>query len=399
MTDDIERIGALEERYVLDVLASGFRSSSGARYMKRLEAAAAERFGSRFAISMVNGTATLHASLEAAGVGPGDEVIVPPLTMSATAFAVLQTGATPVFADVDPSTFQIDPDSVRARIGPATKAVITVALYGLSPDMDAIMALASDHRLFVLEDDAECFLGEYKGRLVGTLGHAASLSFQSSKHLTAGEGGLVLTDDEELANRIRQVGSLGYAGVSSSVAKISKADIQDPNYDRHVSMGWNYRMSELCSAVALAQVERIDELVRRRQDVAGLFGAVVGDSPLLRPQHVGEEYVHSYWTYVAVIEDEGVTFRDFRDEFVGRGGDGIYAAWKLSYLEPMFSTPNLLGRERFVSADRLSEYKVGLCPVAESLQPRLLQFKTNYWTWSDAERQAEVLADTIAHFR
>ena len=363
--------------------------------MRRLEEAFAERFGSKYAISMVNGTATLHACLEAAGVGVGDEVIVPPLTMSATAFAVLQTGATPVFADVDPDTYQISVDSIRARMTLETKAVVTVALYGLSPDMDPIMELARSNGLFVLEDDAECFLGSYKGRLVGRLGHAASFSFQSSKHLTSGEGGIVITDDEELATKVRQVSSLGYAGVGASKARITKRDIQNPAYDRHVSMGWNYRMPELCCAVALGQVERIDELVGRRMQVGQHFRDVLSGRDWIRSQKVPDGLEHSYWTYVAELTTDDVTFDQFRDEFVRRSGDGIYAAWKLSYLEPMFQNQQLLGREHLIPKERMSEYQPGLCPTAERLQPRLLQFKTDYWSWTEAEQQAEVLVQTL----
>ena len=136
------RVFGNELKYVQEVLATDFRSSMGSGFMRRLEQAFGERFGSPYAISFVNGTATMHAALEAWGIGPGDEVIVPPLTMSATTFAVLQAGATPVFADVDPETFQIDPESIAERVTPRTRAIITVALYGLSPDMDAIMAVA-----------------------------------------------------------------------------------------------------------------------------------------------------------------------------------------------------------------------------------------------------------------
>jgi perosamine synthetase len=174
----VKRVGGNEEKYVLEVLATEFRSSKGSQMTSQLEKKFAEKFESEFAIAFVNGTATMHALLEARGVGPGDEVIVPPLTMSATTFAVLQCNATPVFADVDPETFQISAESIGQRITPKTKAIITVALYGLSPDMDPIMALANKHGIFVIEDNAECFLAKYKGRMVGTLGHAASYSFQ-----------------------------------------------------------------------------------------------------------------------------------------------------------------------------------------------------------------------------
>lgn len=391
-----QRIQGNERRYIEEVLQSDFRSSKGAGMMGRLEKAFAERFGSTYAISFINGTATMHAALEAKGIGPGDEVIVPPLTMSATSFAVLQANATPIFADVEKDTFQISATSIAERITPRTKAIITVALYGLSPDMDPIMALAKEHNLFVVEDNAECFLGSYKNRMVGTLGHCASFSFQSSKHITSGEGGMLITDDLALAENIRRVQSLGYAGVGATKGKITKHDIQDPEYLRHISMGWNYRMPELCCAVALAQLENLDVLVERRIQASMAFEDAARGCEWLTPQKTPPGLVNSYWTWVAVLERDDITWQQFRDRFVELGGDGIYAAWQLSYLEPMFQKQQLLGREKFISDDVKSSYRRGLCPVAERLQPRLLQFKNSYWDPADGQRQAEILRKTIA---
>jgi perosamine synthetase len=393
--DMIARIGPNELKYVREVLEGQFRSSKGASFMGRLEKSFAEIYDSKFAVSMINGTATLHASLEAMNIGIGDEVIVPPLTMSATTFAVLQTGATPIFADVDERTYQISARSIEERVTDKTKAIVTVALYGLSPDMDPIMEIANRKGLFVLEDNAECFLGTYKGRLAGTNGNAASFSFQSSKHLTSGEGGIVITNDENFALGLRRISSLGYAGVGPSSGKITKKDIQNPNYSRHVSMGWNYRMPELCCAVALAQVERIHELVDRRKAVAKLFSEVTLGFEWFKPQFVPAGYENSYWTYVGSLDVAGPSWLTFRDTFMSNGGDGIYAAWQLTYLEPMLQNMRLLGRERQITKQRKAEYVPGLCPVAESLQPRLLQFKTNYWKWAEAEQQALILEKTM----
>ena len=393
------RIFGNELKYVQEVLQNEFRSSSGSLMMRRLEEAFGNRFGMKYPISFINGTATMHAALEAMNIIPGDEVIVPPLTMSATSFAVLQANATPVFADVDLNTFQIDAKSIRKNITPRTRAIITVALYGLSPDMDPIMDIAREFKLKVIEDNAECFLGLYKGKIVGSLGDCSSFSFQSSKHLTSGEGGMILTNNLDLAEGIRKVQSLGYAGVSATKGKIAKRDIQDPNYFRHVSMGWNYRMPELCCAVALAQVENIDALIQRRMDVASIFtNATKEFNSWFIPQYVGKDYVNSYWTWVCRLESENVTWHTLRDRFLGNGGHGVYGAWQLTYLEPMFTNMNLLGREKFISRDNIKKYNVGSCPVAEHLQPRLMQFKTNYWDISQAHQQAEILAKTLREF-
>lgn len=387
MSQSLTRISDKERAYVQEVLDSQFRTSAGAQMNKRLEEAFAATFGVRYAIAHVNGTATLHAALAAAGVGPGDEVIVPPLTMSSTALSVLHANATPVFADVDPHTFNLDPRSIEQHITPATKAIMPVALYGLSPDLDPMMDLARQHGLTVVEDDAECFLGYYKGRLVGTIGHLASFSFQSSKHMTSGEGGMIITDDEDLANKVRRFNSLGYAAVSAGKGKITKETIQDPNYERHASVGWNYRMPELCAAVALAQTERLAVFVNQRVAVARLYADAVQDCGWLIPQATPDGYVHSYWTYVLRLADDvDFSWYDFRRKYIELGGDGIYAAWQLTYLEPAFR-------------DLSPQYRRGLCPVAETLQPRLLQFKTNYMDLSLAAQKAEALSRTIAYFQ
>ena len=393
-----KRIYGNETKYLTEVIKSDFRTSKGSEMMKRFESAFTSKFGVKFGISFVNGTATMHAALEAWGLKPGDEVIVPPLTMSATAFAVLQSNATPVFADVDPDTFQISPKSIEERITSKTRAIITVALYGLSPDMDPIMSLAEKHGLLVIEDNAECFLGKYKEKMVGAIGHCASFSFQSSKHLTSGEGGILITKDSDFADKVRRVQSLGYAGVGASKGKITKKDIQDPEYSRHVVLGWNYRMPELCCAVALAQVENIDDLVQRRIKVAKLFDSAIKGYDWFVPQKVNVGYEHSYWTWVARLERTDISWHQFRDKFNSLGGDGVYAAWKLTYLEPMFQEMKLLGRENFISDENKSKYIFGLCPIAERLQPRLFQFKTNYWNIQDAKRQADILTETLSFF-
>ena len=394
----MNRITKTELKYIKEVLSNNFRSSKGSIMMNRLEDIFCKTFDIGFAIAHTNGTATMHSILEAIELAPGDEVIVPPLTMSSTAFAVLQANATPIFADVCEDSFLIDPKSVEKRITNKTKAIITVSLYGLSPDMDSIMKIAKKHNLIVIEDNAETMLGMYKNKKVGTLGHAASYSFQSSKHITSGEGGMVITNDNVLALRIRKASSLGYAGVSEKKGKISKNEIQNPDYSRHESMGWNYRLSEICSAVALGQMERVNELVNARKKAAKAFLKVIDNCTWLVPQKAEYSYDHTYWTFVVKLNHPNITWVEFRDKFIELGGDGIYAAWKLSYLEPMFQNRKLLGRENFISEDILSNYKSGLCPVAETLQPKLLQFKTNYWKYKDAKKQANILKETLEYF-
>lgn len=390
----MKRIGDLERKYVLEVLDNQFETSKNSIFNNRLEKAFAEKFNSNYAIGHVNGTATMHTALAALGVSSGDEVIVPPLTMSSTSLAVLQNGSIPVFADVDPLTFNISPDSIRKVITPKTKAIITVSLYGLSPDYDEILKICKEHSLFLIEDNAECFLGKYKGKFVGEFGDFSSFSFQASKHITAGEGGILTCNNEVFANRARQFSSLGYAGVSAKQGKITKNDIQSPDYNRHVVLGFNYRMSELQAACTLGQLERIEELVNRRIEVAKMFNDVVNECDFLRPQHCPEDYVNSYWTYVVVLEkqDPKEWFK-FRELWQKNGGDGYYAAWKLSYKEPYFN----LDVQKINGV--WQDFSSSLCPNAEYLQPRIIQLKTNYWDLNEAKKQVDVLRKTLKEFK
>lgn len=387
------RIGEREREYVLAVLDSQFRTSAGSSFTARLEDLFARTLECKYAIAFTNGTATMHAALAAAGIGPGDEVIVPPLTMASTSLAVLHAGALPVFADIDPGTWTLSPASVESRITRRTRAILPVAIYGLAPDMDGLMDLAERHKLFVLEDDAECLLGRYKGRMVGSIGDASSFSFQSSKHMTSGEGGMITTNNEQLATAIRRFNSLGYAAVGAAAGKgkITRETIQDPLYQRHASIGYNLRMPELCAAVALAQLERLPELVEARSLSARVLAEAIEGCEWLVPQAIPDGLTHSWWSYVLKIARRDVSWYDFRDRYRSAGGDGIYAAWQLTYLEPAF-----LGNRFAVHQTQV--FEKGLCPVAEAIQPYLLQFKTNYMEPERAELQARILHQTIASF-
>ena len=360
----------------------------------KLEAAFAEKFHSKYAIGHCNGTATLHVALLSCGVGMGDEVIVPPLTMSSTSIPVVLCGAIPVCADCDLDTFQISAESIEKCITEKTKAIITVSLYGLAPDYDKILSICKKHNLALIEDNAECFLGEYKGKLVGEFGDFASYSFQASKHITTGEGGMLTTNNKDLADKARQFNCLGYAGVSAEQGKITKNDIQDPQYSRHVSFGFNYRMSELQAACALGQLERAEELVQKRIEVANIFDEAIENQNVLKRQVEPEGYKNSYWAYCLVLDTDNPSkdWYTFRDLFQKNGGDGYYAAWKLSYNEPAYQ--NVLQHQPGV----WQKYDENCCPNAEYLQKRMIQMKTNYWDIDEAKEQAEILKKTISGY-
>ncbi len=387
-----------ELRYVTE-----FLNNTKIPWTLRLEEAFARRFGVRYAIAHSSGTSALHSCLAAAGVGPGDEVISPALTVIMDTLVTLHQNAVPVFADIEPNTFNIDPNDIRRKITKRTKAIIVVSLYGLPADMDPIMEIAREHNLTIIEDSAQCVLGLYKGRLAGTIGHLGVFSLERTKHLPIGEGGIVITNDERLAERVRKFGGIGYKNLKAEEGRmqVNPTTFQDPDYKRHDSFGWNYRMPEICAAVGLAQVEQIDKLVEQRQAVARLFDAAVQGCDWLIPQQTPEGLVHSYYTYAVRYEGKevlGVSWKEFYAKYVELGGDGFYSSWSVPYLEPLMAQMEFYGRDCPIGCPRYEGtaiYEKGLCPVAEATQPKLMQFKTNYRDLELARQKAEVLRKTI----
>ena len=405
------RVGESDRRYMNEVLDAGFGNWESADMLGRFEEAFAEKFGVRYAISHNSGSGTMLSCLLAAGVGPGDEVIVPTCTMAATAFVVIQCGAVPVFADSDPRTFAIDPADVERKITEFTKAIIPVSVFGLAPDFDALMSLAGKFGLTVIEDDAECFLAMYKGKLAGTIGHAASFSFQGSKHMvTGGDGGIVITDDEQYARKIRKAAVQGY---STLVAKpgstmIPKEVRQDWSFERHDSLGYNFRMSAVQAALGLAQLERLDYLVAARRYIAAQYEDVIRQEEcdwLIRP-HVPDGLTHSYWCYPCKLDVDklGVDWREFRKVFIDKGGDGLYGLWCPVHLEPVFQNMNFYGaRDRGPSFDsrykgKVKSYNEGDCPNVESFRKCVCLFKTSMQTLDKVETEVEALRATIRHY-
>ena len=283
-----------EREYVADCMESGWISSGG-KYVELFEAAFAEFCGVRHAIACCNGTAALHVALAALGVGPGDEVIVPTLTFVATANAVTYCGARPVFADSEPVNWNLDPAQVEEKITPRTKGIVAVHLYGHPAEMDALRAVARRRGLFLLEDAAEAHGALYKGRPAGSLGDAAAFSFYGNKIIATGEGGMVTTDDDALAARVRLLRGQGV----------------DPERRYWFPVvGYNYRMMNLPAAIGLAQLERADWHTGRRREVAAAYLDLLRGVPCMRWQDESEWARHAYWMFSVILGRESPLGRD-----------------------------------------------------------------------------------------
>ena len=329
----------------------------------QLEQAFAAKMGTKYAVAMNSGTATLHATLLAMGIGPGDEVIVPALGPIMTAAAVIQAGAKPVFCDVEPLTFTMDiRGDLWKKLSPQTKAVISVALYGLPCRLDELQDICEERQLWHIEDNAQCVLSTFRDHLVGQYSDVASYSFEQSKHINCGEGGMITADDPGLAREIRNVANHGYACMTSTGSRLPKETIQQPGYKRHNRIGWNYRLAEHLAEIALEQVNRLDDIVRQRQRVARALRIVLQDYPFFSLQVVPGDRTHSYYALGAAYHDDyGVSWKEFYDRYKALGGDGIYGGWVVPYHEPA-----------------IAELGFGdHCPGAEYLAPRLMQFPTN----------------------
>lgn len=376
-----------EMEYVLQALDSNNPKNKEKSWSQRFEEEFCRVMGVKYAIACNSGTSGLHAALAGAGIKPGDEVINPALTVVMDAYSIIHMGATPVFADIDSDTQTIDPEDLQKKITPKTKAIITVSLQGLPVDIDPIMELAQKNNLTVIEDSAQTILGMYNGKIAGTLGHIGVFSFENKKHMSCGsEGGMIVSNDENMAQRIRKFAGIGYKHMTAKAGRTSlvMSTVQDPGYERFDTVGLNYRMTEVSAAIGLAQFERIKELISRRQAVAKLFYEAVGDCDWMVCQKVPEGYIHSYYTYSVKYygeEKHGVSWKEFYNQYKEMGGDGFYGACKVPYLEPVFKNLDING----------VRYGKGLCPVAEEIQPRIMQFKTNYRNLEVAKEKAEIL--------
>lgn len=394
------RFDEREYNYIKEVLDSGFASGTSGNMNTRLEREFAEKFGRNYAITFNSGTTTLHAALWALGVGFGDEVITTPLTVISCMNAILYCNAIPVFADIDPDTFLLDPEDIRQKITPRTKAIMPVHLYGQVCNMTEIMSIAKEYNLAVVEDCAQCYLGTHKEKLGGTFGDVGSWSFENSKHITTGDGGIITCNDEDLADKIRKLNTQGFRNATAISGKIrvSKDIFQNPSYKRHDCFGFMYRMPEVAAAMGLAQLEKLDWFVSLRCKMAEKYRSVINDLKCewLVPQKTPPEDFNSFYTFAVKFLHPDVSWVDFRSKYVEFGGDGMYAAWALCYMEDSITEVKQM-LERMHLTNRFIA-NPGLCPTAEKVQQQLMQFTTNQKDETEMDKQAEILYKTISFF-
>jgi perosamine synthetase len=278
-----------EKKYLCECIDSGWISSEGP-FVKEFEKRFAKRVGRKHGIAVTNGTAALDAAVIALGLGEGDEVIMPTFTIISCASAVTRAGAKPVLVDTDPDTWNMDISQVEAKINPSTKAIMVVHIYGLPVDMDPILKLAKKHDLKIIEDAAEMHGQTYKGKPCGSFGDISTFSFYPNKHVTTGEGGMIVVEDDLLADKCRSLRNLCFQAGKRFV---------------HEDIGFNLRMTNLQAALGLAQLERLDEFAERKRRMGRLYGKLLGDTPGIQLSPAAKDYAESiYWVYGIILDDD-----------------------------------------------------------------------------------------------
>jgi len=332
-------LGREELEAIKEVLESGVLTQG--EKVRRFEKEFANYIGVKHAVAVSNGTAALDTALKALKIGPGDEVVTPAFSFVASSNCILYQGAKPVFTDINARTFNIDPSEVSNKITAKTKAIICAHLFGQPADMKELKETAEEHKIALVEDAAQAHGAEYRGQKVGGIGAIGCFSFYATKNMTTGEGGMITTNDSELARRARLIRDHG----------------QTEKY-RHVILGYNYRMPEVCAAIGLVQLRKLDGFNRRRRENARLLTKGIQKISGLVPPHVNEGVKHVFYQFVVRVEDDFPIGRDN----LARNLEKVRVGVAVHYPTPIYKQP--LYREL--------GYEKTTCPTAEDACKRVL---------------------------
>ncbi|MFL9924593.1 DegT/DnrJ/EryC1/StrS family aminotransferase [Herbaspirillum lusitanum] len=329
-----------EKKYLAECIDTGWISSEGP-YIKQFEEQFAAKMGRKFAIAVSNGTAALDLAVEALNLQPGDEVILPTFTIISCISQIVRRGAIPVLVDCDPDTWNMTVEQVRLKVGPRTKALMIVHIYGLPVDVAPLLALAQDRGLAVIEDAAEMHGQTYNGKPCGSFGDISVFSFYPNKHITTGEGGMVLTDDEVIAKEIRSLRNLCF---------------EPPRRFVHERLGWNMRMTNMQAALGVAQLERLDEFVLRKRRMGAVYTDLLsGVSGIQLPLTRTSYAENIYWVF-GVVLDDSVSFDAIEGmRRLAEKGVGCRPFFYPMHLQPVLRKMGLFKGESYPVAERIAE--------------------------------------------
>ncbi len=328
-----------EEKYLVECIRTGWISSEGP-FIKQFETQFSARVGRKYGVAVSNGSVALDVAVVALGIGPGDEVIIPTFTIISCAAAVVRSGAIPVLVDCDPITWNMDVDQIEARITPRTKAIMVVHIFGLPVDIDPLLTLARNHGLKIIEDAAEMHGQTYKGQPCGSFGDISTFSFYPNKHITTGEGGMIMTNDPILAEKCRSLRNLCFKPEQRFV---------------HDELGWNFRMTNLQAALGIAQLERLDEFVQIKRRMGKRYSKLLANTKGLQLPLGKTDFADNiYWVYALVL-DNNVPF-DAKEAMsrLSQHSIGTRPFFWPMHEQPVFQKMGLFSGESHPVAERIA---------------------------------------------
>ncbi len=328
-----------EKKYLNECIETGWISSEGP-FVKKFEDQFSLRVNQKYGIAVCNGSVALDAAVVALGIGPGDEVILPTFTIISCAAAIVRAGALPVLVDSDPITWNTDVNQIETKITNKTKAIMVVHIYGLPVDMDPIIEIAEKYGLVIIEDAAEMHGQTYKGKPCGSFGDISTFSFYPNKHITTGEGGMIVTDNEELAERCRLLRNLCFQPQKRFV---------------HEELGWNFRFTNLQAAVGLAQLEKLDEHIRRKRRMGKLYTELLSGIPELQLPLPKTDYAENiYWVYGIILKDQVPFDAEEAMRRLKEKGVGTRPFFWPMHEQPVFMKMELFKNEKYPVAERMA---------------------------------------------
>jgi len=327
-----------EKKYLAECIDTAWISSEGP-FVRRFEDEFAVRVGRKHGIAVTNGTAAIDAAVEALGIGPGDEVILPTFTIISCVMQIVRSGATPVLVDSDPLTWNMDVAEIESKITSRTKAIMVVHIYGLPVDMDPVLELCQRYDLKLIEDAAEMIGQTYRGKPCGSFGDISTVSFYPNKHITTGEGGMILTDDDDLTEQCRELRNLCF--------KLGKRFV-------HERLGWNLRMTNLQAALGVAQLERLDEFLEKKRWIGQRYNELLTDLPGVQLPLARTHYAENiYWVYGLVLDDSVQFDAEEAISRLAKLGVGCRPFFYPMHQQPVLRELGLFEDENYPVAERM----------------------------------------------
>ena len=389
-----KRFGKEELLYLEEALNQNTLFYWKGNMTKRFTKKFADLYGASYCVATSSGTASVHVALGAIGIGPGDEVITTPITDMGTVIGILYQNAVPVFADLDPHTYNMTAESVKSKITERTKAIVVVHLAGCAAEIDEIVRIAKERNIYVIEDCAQAYCCKYKGKYVGTFADIGCFSLNDFKHISAGDGGMIITDDTDLYHRALMFADKNYNRLGEEVVK--KVPYLAPNY----------RINELTSAVALAQLDKVEDICKKRNEYGNKLGAALVGVKGIYPHKILPDCESSYWFYMLRVNEEelGATRSEFAKALAAEGisvGEGYIPCCVYEY--DMFKNRTVYPGATAYPFDGTHgapiEYKSGDCPIAEQILKTCIKLVVNeFHTEKDLADTVNAIKKVCAYF-